>query len=509
MSMNFQNKDYYLNNSNYQALFSAYASVYPDFLELEKLGESTGGYSLYVLKITDKKVPQDEKFNIVIACLHAGVEHSGTGAAMSVADFLLSAGGDKYRKKFTVWIMPILNPDGLFDLQSNGNANNIDPYSGNRGEEFSPDDLSLKNPDKSPEIKAFFHLLDIAQPEILCDFHGVSRRNPDVIMKQYIGNAGSNHTLRCWSDSLLNAALQSSAASGVPMLPSEEMLQKLAATNPHQQSHRWLYRDSFDWIYSDHYAYVNYHTLPMVFEIAYENSAVNAFRGILDYGLNPPKIYDGAYPVDSVFVDWAFGMVQAYGRTPGERRRSRCELVRKSETMRSFMLAPSIHGRLLWGVALGRSGCQRLYGADGEKSVSDFFRNKESDEKINWEELAKFAENGNENQFYPIQWWPMPEKDSSPLEHGIVLSWDIQMPLDCNLRIKEVCLNGFPLREDFADGYSLIKHDYGFRLKISISPEKAKNMDVWLISCSYTADKQPEIGWEVPDKIIYELEKFK
>ena len=509
MPINVQNKDCYLNYSNYQTLLSAYASVYPDFFELEDIGTSIGGHSIYALKITDPRVSQDEKFNIVIACLHAGVEHSGTGAAMSIVDFLLGTDGDKYRKKFTIWIMPILNPDGLFEKNSNLNLNNIDPYTGDRGEEFDFEDLALKNQNKNPEIAAFFKLLDIAKPEVLCDFHGVSRQQADIIMTQYIGCAGSNQTLRCWADSLLNAALKASAVSGVPMLPVEEVLQKLSSANQHQQSHRWLYRDSLDCVYSDHYAYVKYHTLPMIFEIAYEQSAVNAFRGILDYGLNPPKIYDNSYPVDSVFVDWHLGMVQSYGHTPGERRISRCELCQKSETLRSFMLTPNFPGRVCWGVTLGKNGYQRLFEDCEEKPISDIFCNRKADEQFNWEELARFVSVGNENNFSPLQWWAPPEKEISSPQHGIALALDIQLPLTCKLKIDEVRLNGFLLPEDKVYGYTLLKHDYGFRLKINVSPEKAKNMDVWLISCNYTVDKQPETGWRVPEKIISELKKIK
>ena len=107
-----------------------YAGAYPELTELSSVGQSVNGRELWTLLITPEPETRHERpvFRY-ISTMH-GDEPVGTEMLLYFIDLLLTEYGEDERitalmDSTTIWIMPLMNPDGLESGRRN-NANNID-----------------------------------------------------------------------------------------------------------------------------------------------------------------------------------------------------------------------------------------------------------------------------------------------------------------------------------------------------------------------------------------------
>ena len=497
-----------LDAPTYEKILAYWAKKHPH-VKLEEMGRSPGGLPLLLMTISDFTIPDDEKFNIAIVTHHVGGEHSAFYAMMKTLEFLVSPEAEKYRKKYQFSIIPVGNPDGFFKNSGSVNLRKGDPYTGGRGSQWNIKELTVKDAEVNPELIVFTKVLDRVKPELLFDWHGASRQVPGHIMIQYLGGAASNHALKGWADNLLAAAMAGSAGSS-PSFPIEREIQRMSSVRAPREAFPGRFRDSGDYFYSDMYPYLKYHTMPIIFEIGYEQMALDSLLGVLEFGMTPPAELNGSLPVDNIATDWAGMMIRSYGRTPGEKRRSRVELWSKLDSLKSYCIYPETSYLIGKVVIVGPGGEKRLFG-DCKKAYSThirrsgIFASRPDDENFDWtaiRQILKLAPKDNLT-------FAMTDMSTPPetglIQNGITFATDIQIPNRYQVKMLDVRLNGKLLAESETDGWQLVKHDNGFRLFVHVPPEKAKKLDLFFFTAGYTSDAPLAWGWQPSADLLREI----
>lgn len=493
-----------LNWERYEAVLRDWAEQY-DFFTLEELGRTFENDPIYLVKITSPGVPADQKFRIALTSLHTGSERSPLYALMAAMEFLCSPEAQKYRDRYEIAIVPSGNPYGFFRTEefSPWNSRKVIPYAPPESD-WDIRNLSFKKIADSPEIAAFCKLIDAFQPEIHIDWHGVGRHVPGEIMLETVNGASSNHTIANWSRKLDETILRSAAAAGYNASRMDEMLQRLKSVTAAGQSFPYRFRESREQFYTGVYPYLRYHTLPIIFEIGREQLAVNALKGMLDFGLNPPPELDGGLPVDNLRTDFGGLTVGSGGVTPGEKRASRVELWNQIEGVNTFRAYPRFYGRDLFVITLGRAGIKEFFGDKNPNSWSrldqeQFFAPRTSGAEYDWEAINQFLRLGPETQLAPQGGLAvsMNAPEHLRIEHGLSFAFDIPVAARYQAEILDLRVNGFELPNAPRDGWQLLKTDLGYRVVIKLSGEKCADHNFFIVSCGYTSDApMPTWGWK-------------
>jgi hypothetical protein len=122
--------DNYHTNDQIATQFALWQTTYPTLFHYESIGQSVNGRDIWACKISDN-VDSDEAEPEVkyIATLH-GNENLGAENCLRLAgDLLTNYGTDTVGtdlvNNFEIWLVPVVNPDGLV-VHQRGNAHNID-----------------------------------------------------------------------------------------------------------------------------------------------------------------------------------------------------------------------------------------------------------------------------------------------------------------------------------------------------------------------------------------------
>jgi hypothetical protein len=93
------------------------------FVQIENIAKTMEGRDVSLVKITDLQVPDDEKINILILALQHAGEDAGAYMAEGLINFLISddVGAQRAREKFNYMIVPMMNPDGIYNGTSRYN----------------------------------------------------------------------------------------------------------------------------------------------------------------------------------------------------------------------------------------------------------------------------------------------------------------------------------------------------------------------------------------------------
>ncbi len=224
---------------------------------------------------------------------------------------------------------------------------------------------------------------------------------------------------------------------------------------------------------------------------------MRGLKGLLDFGLNLPPEAAGSLPVDHAYTEFGNLTVAAYGRSPGEKRRSRAELWAAAPWMRTRMLTPNCSGRIGVALTLGVSGGLRLpeSGLSWNQAGRTPFQDMPNTPDCDFDAIRAFLAQGPERRFAAI--CDLPELDSDPRlpQHGLVLCSYIPVGASRNVRLEEVRLNGFPRREDPRDGYELIRGTDGHHLRINVPPALSRRLKAYLVTARYSTDADLRCGW--------------
>ncbi|MFP4171959.1 MAG: M14 family zinc carboxypeptidase [Candidatus Hydrogenedentota bacterium] len=157
-----------------------YADAYPELTELSSAGRSVEGRELWTLLITPEPETRHERpvFRY-ISTMH-GDEPVGTEMLLYFIDLLLTGYGQDERitelvDSTTIWIMPLMNPDGLESGRRN-NANNIDlnrafpDYRDNFTETIFPDE-NVDTGGFQPEVRHVMEWSNAERFDLTANFH--------------------------------------------------------------------------------------------------------------------------------------------------------------------------------------------------------------------------------------------------------------------------------------------------------------------------------------------------
>ena len=473
-----------------------WSEKHPDMFTLETRGTTKEGLPIFLARITNKSVRDDDKQIALITATHAGAERTGATTIMHFAEWLMGNSREavETRRKQVVLLMPVVNPWGYGTAESNANSQGIDPYSSQRGKAWNLDTLTLKEPGKAPEVVALQSVFDEFKPDVQWDMHGVPLRWNGNQVVESCGTAYSNYSLRPWDWRVTEAMIAEARKAGYGIDRGEADTQRLffGPDMPPLADRLWVGRPFF---YTAMYGYARYHTLLGTCEVGYEESGVARLRGLMRIG---NRVWDGenieGYPVNvvkSLVGQW----VMAGGRNAAERRRSRVELWQRQGTFTLGVLYPQTDCRIGLAMALTAKGA-KLMDADPKK----FLANLDSLPACNATAIRTFLEAGPETKFYfePADRAP----EDRPLNAALAIRLRIPYP---NPKMCDLRLNGQPLAMNARDGFTRWHGDGYTQVQINIPPEKARQSDLLVVTCAYAPDVRRGYGWRAPAEVTEKL----
>ena len=503
---------YRITPEDYDETLKFWAERNPERVQLEKRAETLERMPIYLLRISDRTVPDADKQVCLITSLHGGPERSGTTTILHLAEWLLSDAPQaaQIRRQQIVLLMPINNPQAFFVTDRFGNSQGIDPYTSGAGKWWDLKTLTFTAGDKCPEVKAFVDVVDQYQPEVHADVHGIGlqeypadrlgerRLYQGQVMFESSGSAYSNYALRPWDWRVMEAMVAAAREAGFGSDRYEADAQRCfgsAAMDPIRDRF-WPGQPMF---YTAHYAYAKYHTMTLAMEVGWEESGVARLRGLLELG---NRIWEGepaaGYPVDRVKPFLGHFLV-ARGGTAEERRRSRAELWQRQGDFAQAVLYPQTDARDTYVVAL-TAAAAKLLDADPGK----FLANLEGRPDMNVAAIRAFVRAGPEIKFYVEPGRTAADVGAGPLRHGLALRLRIpyRQPELVDLR-----LNGHLLSARATDGSHTWWADGYTQVQIDVPPEKANRSDLLVVTCAYAPDVQRTYGWTPPPEVRQRIER--
>lgn len=509
-----------ITRDEYEETLKFWAERHPQRAQLEQRAETAEKLPIYLLRISDRGVPDQDKQVCLITSLHGGPERSGTTTILHLAEWLL--GDDppaaEIRRRQIVLLMPIINPYAFFVTDRFGNSQGIDPYTAGAGQFWDLKTLTFTAGDKCPEVKAFLDVVDQYRPEVHADVHGIGlqeypadrlgerRRYRGQVMFESSGSAYSNYALRPWDWRVVEAMATAAREAGFGSDRYEADGQRCfgsAAMEPIRDRF-WPGQPMF---YPTHYAYAKYHTMTLAMEVGWEASGVARLRGLLQLG---NRVWEGepvaGYPVDRV-KPFVGHFLVARGASAEARRRSRAELWQRQDRFTHAILYPQTDGRDSYFVALTPAAAKYL-DAEPEKFLAQLqplssppatnAGGPQSQPAIDTAAIAAFLHDGPEIKLYIEPGKNTPVAACPPLEHGLALRLRIpyRKPELVDLR-----LNGHLLQERPTGGYQVWWADGYTQVQIDVPPEKVPRHELLLVTCAYAPDVQRNYGWTPPPEV--------
>ena len=135
------------------------ARKHPQIVKVRKVAESVEGRPIRAVTVTDPKVPDRDKQNVLIVGGQHGNEESGRAVALATIDWLTTKAAATIRHKQKIVVMPNVSPDAC-ERDQYVNVDGINP---NR-------DHAVSGP-LSPEGEALEKVAYALSPEAFVDLH--------------------------------------------------------------------------------------------------------------------------------------------------------------------------------------------------------------------------------------------------------------------------------------------------------------------------------------------------
>ena len=495
----------------YRATVEDWQKRHPKILQAEVVERSAEGHPVYLLKITDSSISDEDKQVALITAMHGGAERSGSTTALHLAEWLLGDDPEaaETRRRQILLVMPIIDPYAFFEGLRSRNSAGIRSYQGGGAENWDLETLTYRKLDQAPEIRAFLGVVDRYQPDAYVDLHGTGlqsypeekvgdgKRYQGQTMFEVTGSAYSNFTLRPWDWRISEAMIQAGLEAGYPSdryeadaqrgfwVPGLEVL----------ADRLWTGRPLF---YTAQYAYIRYHTLLTVLEIGWEQSGVARVKGLLRLGNRPwqGEPYSG-YPVDRV-KSYVGHFVTSWGGTARERRRSRVELWHKQAGFTQAILYPQTDGRDTYVVAVDGEAAAIL---DDEPKL--FLSNLGRLSYVDRKAVESFAAMG------PEVLMSISKARGRGGSGGLVqngLGFRLRLPYR-NPELLDVRLNGHLLEKSAHDGYQSWYGNGFTQLQVHVPPEKSRKTSLFIVTVGYIPDEKREYGWTPPREVLESLHR--
>ena len=490
----------------YEATLDFWSERHPGILQLERVGESVEKMPIFLLRITDSSVPDEDKQVCLVTALHGGPERSGTTTILHLAEWLLgdSAEAAETRRKQVLLLMPIVNPYAFFVSDRFGTSQGMNPYGGG-DRNWDLENLSFKQLEKVPEIRAVFSVMDRYRPEVHADVHGTGlqeypldklgdrRAYRGQTMFESTGSAYSNFLLRPWDPRITDAMIQAGVEAGYGSDRAEADAQRgfwAPALDP-LAGRLWRGRTRF---YTAQYGYARYHTLQTVLEVGWEEAGAARLKGLLRIGNGSWQGQPvSGYPVNRV-KSFTGHYVTAWGRTAAERRRSRVELWEMQDRFLQGILYPQTEGRDSYLVAVDKEASPLL---DSDPEV--FLSNLKDQPEIDADAVETFVRAGPEVLVALDRRNQADAPAFSRIQHGIGFRFRIPYRRP---QLVDVRLNGHALVESPDDGYRSWFGNGFTQVQVNVPPEKAKALRIFILTLAYRPDVTRSYGWIPPREVL-------
>lgn len=497
----------------YAGTLTHWRKSHPDLVTLETRGLSGQNLPVYLLKITDRSVPDADKQVCLITTLHCGPERSGATGALAFAEWLLGddALAVETRKKQVVLIMPIVNPLAFFHTDRFRNEHGVDPYTGLGpvGKIWDVKSLSLLTPEKAPELVAVLSVIDQYRPEVHADLHGTGMQEygPDQlgsrrmyqgqIMTAVTGGAYSNYALRPWDWRVTEAMIEAGEAAGFPSDRFEADAQRTFSGPELAPLGKKLWHGA-PLFYSAHYGYAKYHSMILTQEVAWEAGLVARMRGLMAIGNGVwPDQGAPGYPVDRV-KHFVGHYLTAYGASASERRESRVELWNRQGEFALGFLYPQTDGRESLVVAT-TAAAKRAVAVDDLDGLRANLRSAFGGDAG---AIESYLDGGPEIKLAmeqaPAQLLAAEDSVSAPIVHGLGLR--VRLPYRAP-RDLVVSLNGRALPESATDGYEAWVADGFTQVQVNVPPAKAAETELYVLTVAYEPGEVRTTGWMPPAEV--------
>lgn len=459
-------------------------------MKLDVVTKSIEGRSVYALRLTDSAVADAHKQHVLLTALHTGRERSGGTGLLRVVQWLLSQDrvAREVLKRQVVVVVPIINPDGYVGGYCS-NARGKDIYAG-----WSADGPPSA-PADGPEAAALKKLMDLYQPEVHSDYHGISLDFPDwVVAVENSGSSYGNAALRPYHRDIMRLMDEAAEAGGFPSDTLEDDAE-LLTWGPRLEAIRdklWIGRPMF---HAAVYCYNRYHSLVLASEVGWDESTLLRSRRLLQIGNETwPGEYYAGYPTRVISKGAATDMLAAYGDTAAARRRSRVELWNKRQQIVHGHDAPNFEGAGLYVCATSPSASTRFL---ADNSLAGVARAIQGRAEIDSQPILRLVKRYPEKSG---QWGPRPQfrltgggaKQHAPIEHGLAIRLRIPYP---KARVTDLRLNGWPIRRSETDGYvTWVARAYTY-VQVNIPPETSKRQDFFLVTWEYDPGENRVLGW--------------
>lgn len=495
----------------YQATMAYWEQHHPKILRVEVVERSAEGQPIYLLKITDFSLSDEDKQVALMTAMHGGAERSGSTTALHLAQWLLSDDPEavEMRRRQVLLIMPIIDPYAFFVGHRSQNSAGIRSYQGGGAENWDLETLTYRKLDQAPEIKAFLSVVDRYQPDAYVDLHGTGlqsyppekmgdgKRYQGQTMFEVTGSAYSNFALRPWDWRISEAMIQAGLEAGYPSDRYEADAQRgFWVPGLDSLADRfWTGRALF---YTAQYAYIRYHTLLTVLEIGWEQSGVERVKGLLRLGNRPwqGEPYSG-YPVDRV-KSYIGHFVTSWGGTAKERRRSRVELWEKQAGFTQAVLYPQTDGRDSYIVAVDEESTAIL---DAEPTL--FLSNLGRLSYVDQKAVESFTNMGPEI-LMSISKGRGRGGSGGLVQNG--LGFRLRLPYR-NPELLDVRLNGHLLEKRARDGYQSWYANGFTQVQVQVPPDRARETGLFIVTIGYVPNEKREYGWTPPQEVLESLSR--
>ncbi len=463
-----------------EAVLKHWAAEHPQGFQLEELGKSVEGRSIYAVTMTDPNRPDENKQHALVTALHAGNERGAATTVMGIIEWFLSSDprvGEILRNQVVVFL-PLVDPDRYEKGQ------------------FTPiytewnKDGPLK-PEEVPEAVYVQRVFDRFQPDLHADIHGTSLDFEKYIMFESSGCAYSNSALRPYHREIVRQMDEAAMAAGYPMdtLEDDAERQFYGPGVSEMAAKSWYGQPRY---YAGNYLYDHYHTLVSATEVCWEESGLVRHQRLLEIGNERwPGYYYPGYP-NQVIMSNTHVYLVAYGQTAAARRASRVELWNRMDEFTFGSLDPAMAGRASAILATSASA-EADYLIDDKLEVT--LAKLEKHPRMNYGAIKEFfhdwpaGQNGPTPQLYVTH--RTPEKAPSegevvaepgPIQHGASLQLRLPYP---NAKIKELKLNGGPIAVSEVDGYATWTARASTYIQVNLSPARMAAEDLFIVTCDY------------------------
>ena len=497
----------------YEAGLMGWQQRWPDRITVEARGLTLEGRAIYMARVTDHDVPDDDKQVLLLSAAHGEQEISSICGILHFLKWLLSENPQaaRLRRGLIVVTMALVEVDTYIYNRDTG-----DTLMENKAGEKIYGGLTwdgVSQEANHPEAEAFCGMMEEYQPDAHFDIHGLAFR--DYGMQESL-DSGTPRISRCFDPTIIADIERALDEAGYPVIRDGVQAGRLcvacraAELGAGAQSYLAMPEQtdaSRLMITPVILSYHRYHSISFTCELFWMGSIMVACRRLAEIGLEVgfSEFFPG-YP-NNLVEHRNNLLISAWGDTAARRRRSRVELWRRSRSGLSLQNGGPmvLKDTMLASCATTVQG-QRLLGIDPDIGVGEgrerFIANISNDERFNAQVLRSFLDDFPPTRFDlgtltshggPVNVNAPRQKEYPPIQHGLAMRVCLPHAED---RVKEVRHNGHLLNESPTDGY-LVHHRQGTVVQVNIPPEKVHDLHV--VTIRYDAGPRPPQGFAPED----------